>query len=59
MTAIGNMVFVFINKATEDDAIYDDEFRKELEEIGEKLTLRIQVEEGELYNLYTHPNSVH
>ncbi|BCL61758.1 hypothetical protein DGMP_24510 [Desulfomarina profundi] len=59
MTAIGNMVFVFISKATAEGAVYDDDFRKELEAVGEQLTRRIQVEEEGLYNLYTHPESVH
>lgn len=59
MTAIGNMVFVFITKATAEEAVYDDAFRKELEAIGEQLSRRIQVEEEGLYSLYTHPESVH
>jgi iron-sulfur cluster repair protein YtfE (RIC family) len=58
MTAIGSVVFSFIQKMTETDAKFDDAFKKELDAIGTQLVQRIQIEENSLYDLYVHPKMV-
>ena len=58
MTAIGSIVFGFIQKMTETGAKFDDTFKKELDAIGKQLVQRIQIEENSLYDLYVHPKRV-
>ena len=58
MTAIGSIVFGFIQKMTETGAEFDDTFKKELDAIGKQLVQRIQIEENSLYDLYVHPKMI-
>jgi len=55
MSAIGSVVFTFIQQATETNAEPDDTFKKKLDAIGKQLIERIQIEENSLYGLYVHP----
>ncbi len=58
MSDIGKSVLDFIARSLEDKALYDSNFQKELDQIGNVLTERIKIEEERLYGLYLHPDAV-
>lgn len=58
MSDIGKAVLDFIARSTDDTSLYDSDFQKELDQIGNVLTERIKIEEERLYGLYMHPDTV-
>jgi len=58
MGEIGRVIFRFLKEATAENAIYDDQFKKEFDGIGNALVRRIKNEEIMLYPIYLEPQKL-